>query len=187
MNNSPLSTHRWHFSHPFRFDPQSKLTYLLDPAKNNPAVPSFQKITVRRMAHDGEAHAGIQRTYRFLHPFTFFRTKAFVTDYIEQACPGCTASKIKKQRPNGDLQRIDIPSISISVLCMDFILGFPMSVNGNGCLSKYRSPQPEHVFLWALGLLSPISHIPRLLSATHRAPIESLTSNVGSVLDCVSS
>ncbi|KAJ8122730.1 hypothetical protein ONZ43_g1146 [Nemania bipapillata] len=121
--------------HLFRLDPDTKLMYFMGPETDRLVIPSSQKIAMLRMAHDRRAHQGIQRTYQFLRSFTFFQNmKAFVTDYIRNACPECSGAKNVDNKSYGDLQPIETPLIPISILCMDFIVGLPVSKEGNDAI-----------------------------------------------------
>ena len=118
--------------HLFRIDPRTKLMYFMDPRGDRLAVPATQRTAILRMAHDNRAHTGVQRTYQFLRSIAYFpNMKSTVHDYIRHSCPQCNAAKPDTRTPYGDLTPIDTPMIPISVLCLDFIVGLPVSINGN--------------------------------------------------------
>ena len=118
--------------HLFRLDPQNGLLYFMDPKGDRLVIPSSQRRRIMEMAHDNRAHPGIQWTYDYLRSFTFFpNMKAFVTNYIKNACPQCALAKPDTNLPYGDLQPIDTPIIPLNVLCLDFIVGLPVSKDGN--------------------------------------------------------
>ncbi|KAF2963381.1 hypothetical protein GQX73_g10196 [Xylaria multiplex] len=121
--------------HLFRIDPETRLMYFMDPSGDRLAVPFSQRQAILRMAHDNRAHQGIQRTYEYLRTIAFFqKMKAYVTEYIREACPECSATKLSSQRPYGDLLPIETPIIPISILCLDFIVGLPVSKKGNDAI-----------------------------------------------------
>lgn len=119
--------------HLFRIDPSSELLYLMDSRGDRVAVPASLRTRFVRSAHDARAHVGVNRTYAYLRSIAFFpRMKEFVTEYIK-ACLSCRLGQPRRSKPYGDLSPLPCPDQPLSVLSLDFVVGLPMSPEGNDC------------------------------------------------------
>ena len=113
--------------HNFRLDPKSKLLYFQDDGNERLCIPHKCYLKIFRMAHDRRAHAGCYRLHEFLHEFLFFPNMKRELATYTACCPVCDAGKPKRTLPWGSLEPIDHPLTPLSVLCIDFIDGFPVS------------------------------------------------------------
>lgn len=120
--------------HNFQIHPKSRLLYYLDKGMARLVIPASRVKRILRLAHDDRAHVGIHRTLRFLRDLVFFPQMARqVAEHISD-CATCGARGNSRQQPFGDLHPIDTPIIPLSVLCLDFIVGLPPSVEGHDAI-----------------------------------------------------
>src|SRR5271165_6375840 len=74
---------------------------------------------------------GIHKTYDFLRAHVFMRNmKKIVENYVTN-CPTCIRAKPSRRGPKGLMESVLSPSQSLSVLCLDFITGLPLSTQGH--------------------------------------------------------
>ena len=115
--------------HNFTLDRETELLYMRDEGRARLCVPGKLIPTFCRMAHDHRAHVRTNRAYSFLRQNTFFHDmKRTLNSYIK-ACPECR--KADPGKAYGDLHPLEIPKIPLSTLCLDFMVGLPLSREGN--------------------------------------------------------
>ncbi|PFH62963.1 hypothetical protein XA68_10714 [Ophiocordyceps unilateralis] len=109
----------------------SKLLFFDDGTNVRLCVPRAMISEVCRLAHDSRAHTGVTRSYHFLRRTLFFHDmKRQLGAYIA-ACAECQKSHPRRGKVYGDLQPVLTPQQPLATLCLDFIVGLPISPQGN--------------------------------------------------------
>jgi hypothetical protein len=115
----------------FRRDAKSKLLFFRDDEKERLCIPRRSLKALLKMAHDSITHIGVERVFQVLRQHVFFpRMKKEILKYASHYLV-CSQAKPSRIRPWGSLQPIEYPKIPLSVLCLDFVDGLPISKNGN--------------------------------------------------------
>lgn len=120
--------------HNFQIYPKSHFLYLMDNDKARLVVPFRFLPRVFRIAHDNRAHVGINRIHHFLKNIIFAMNLRKRVEEYYKTCDTCAKTQLFRRPPFGDLQPLDSPVIPLTVLCLDFVVGLPMSINGNNCI-----------------------------------------------------
>ena len=119
----------------YRLDIDSQLLYMLErSAPDRLCIPEKLVRQILEYGHDHHAHGGIHRTYDRLRSSVYFpKMRKVIQSYIE-GCPACQLSKPSRQLPYGQLQPIGDSQQPLEVLSMDFVVGLPLTADGNNCL-----------------------------------------------------
>lgn len=81
-------------------------------------------------AHNVHAYAGEGKLYELLrHTIYFPRMMKEIENYVSY-CPTCDVSKPARHKPFGCLNLVQAPLIPLAMICIDFIVGLPVSRNG---------------------------------------------------------
>ena len=119
----------------YRLDPDTSLLYMLD--RSGPSrlcIPQMLTRKVLEYGHDSHAHGGINRTYDRLRTSVYFpKMRKVIQTYID-SCPACQLSKPFRQKPYGQLQPVERPEQPLEEVSIDFVVGLPITADGNNCL-----------------------------------------------------
>lgn len=111
----------------YRISKSSGLLYYEDQMDNRLRLCIPRKLLkeVLQLAHDSEAHYGINKTYgRLLSSFFAPSLLRKVRQYISH-CPKCMINKTLRDKPHGQLQPIPVTPEPFHTIAMDFITGLP--------------------------------------------------------------
>jgi hypothetical protein len=116
--------------HLFRVDPDSRLMYYMDKGYDRLVIPHKLRHRILKYIHDSRTHTGSTRTYNYLRSIAYFpKMREFVDEFCF-ACPVCQLTEPVRRKPFGNLQPIVAPTIPISVIGLDFVVGLPTSKQG---------------------------------------------------------
>ena len=115
----------------FTLDPSTMLLYQGPPGEHRRlCIPKKLYKQVFQAAHDKKAHQGTNRVVDRLRQNIYIpRLKQRVHEYVS-GCPECQMSKPSRKRPVGRLKPIESPTAPFQVLCLDFVVGLPMTNHG---------------------------------------------------------
>lgn len=114
----------------FSLQTTTGLLYYTSDNNQRLCVPATLIDKICKLLHDDRAHIGACRTYDMLRHMMFFHDmRRRINKYVAD-CPECQKAKPRRGLPYGDLQPVPTPRSPLSTLCLDFIVGLPMTDNG---------------------------------------------------------
>ena len=97
-------------------------------------IPETLTYKILEYAYNRHAYGGIYRTYDRLRNVVYFlRMRKGIQKYVD-SCPLCQLSKPSRQLLYGQLHPVGESKQLLEELLMDFIMGLPMTAEGNNCL-----------------------------------------------------
>jgi hypothetical protein len=126
-DESPVPAHL-----PYMLD--DDLLYLVDnDTTRRLCIPRALEREILKLAHDDNAHPGLQRTMEHLHGFALYQTRRRVKKYIDH-CQSCLENNTRRHKTYGSMQPILTSPIPFHTITIDFILGLPTSFDGYDCV-----------------------------------------------------
>ncbi|KAK4865001.1 hypothetical protein LT330_001624 [Penicillium expansum] len=103
----------------------------------DPMIPSLPYLIedaslakeIFQLVHDDQGHQGFDRCRRKMDGIVIHRGMRLLKQYIHH-CPECLRNNTRRHRPYGSLQPIIGPPIPFHTVCIDFVVGLPVSAQG---------------------------------------------------------
>ncbi|RMZ86659.1 hypothetical protein DV736_g6115, partial [Chaetothyriales sp. CBS 134916] len=122
--NGPITTRQT-----FRVDTESRLMYEHGEGRDRLCIPASLCEEVFDTVH-GRSHAGRRRMQDKIQLNYFIpQVRKLIARYVAD-CAVCKAAKPSHQKPFGELQPIESPSVPFFCQTLDFIVSLPLSRNG---------------------------------------------------------
>jgi hypothetical protein len=94
-------------------------------------IPEGMHKDMLHIAHDNQAHAGIEHTYTTLRDHFYLRQMGSAVRSYVSNCPQCLTKKTMRHKPYGRLQIIEAPHKPFHTVTIDFIVKLPLSKSAN--------------------------------------------------------
>jgi hypothetical protein len=100
-------------------------------------IPMTKERDIFEEHHDNAGHPGYHRTYHRIRSGFYIKGLARKLRHYIDLCPACLTHQTKKRhKPWGELQPLQPPKLPFDTICIDFMVGFPVSSKGNNaCMS----------------------------------------------------
>ena len=97
-------------------------------------IPTALAKDIFQLVHDEQGHQGFDRCRRKMDGMVIHKGMKLLKQYIDH-CPECLRNNTRRHRPYGSLQPIVGPPIPFHTVCIDFVVGLPISRDGYNAIA----------------------------------------------------